>query len=170
MDALSSRNSPKPHLPFYLGQLHSFTTCGLLASHQLSWGTSSTLTGILQPSQPVFFGKYRLRFHAAMPYPITLHRHGLRAPRTLQLRSHAKFCSSAQEGRLEHHGHFHHVFRLWRFCLWRLPLHRCHPPKHRSFLPSIPGCCPTSSHTQPALHLHVGPIRPTRKRTLLFTT
>jgi hypothetical protein len=82
MDALSSWNSPPPHLPFYLGHLHSFTTCNLLASHQFSWATSSIPTGILQPSQPVVFGKYRLRSSYVTPYPITLHRHGLRAPRT----------------------------------------------------------------------------------------
>jgi hypothetical protein len=69
MDALSSRNSPPPHLPFYLGHLHSFTTCGLLASHQFSWATSSIPKGILKPSQPVFFGKYRLRSSRSYALP-----------------------------------------------------------------------------------------------------
>ncbi len=60
MDALSSLNSTPPHLQSYLGHLLSFTTCNLLESHQFSWATSSIHTGILQPNQPVAFGKSRL--------------------------------------------------------------------------------------------------------------
>ena len=69
MDALSSRNSPPPHLPFYLGHLHSFTTCDLLASHQFSWAISFIPTGILPPSQPVVFGKYRLQSSRSYALP-----------------------------------------------------------------------------------------------------